>query len=282
MRDLGVEYEYAGGEYHLLSYGSFSPVALGEAELNALAFLAETFVPNSVNGEAIQALVRRVADWLPESQRGSIEARRQRWRVDLGRKDDDVILPEVQETIDRAIKQHRLLRFAYLSPGYADGQPRVHKVQPWYLTFDTAARHFYLEAYLLEIRQPAGVSPPPYWARYRLGRILPRQMEILPDKFAPIPPKRPRHRLEYLLAPEIARLGEISRHFDDMQVHEPDASGWVRVTATTTDLFGALRQLLRYAHNCIVVGGPDARQQMCDLVQAIAQNYPSASERPER
>ena len=72
LRDLGVEYEYAAGEYHLLSYGSFSPVALSETELTALAFLAETFVPSSVNGEAIQALIRRIVDWLPESQRGSI------------------------------------------------------------------------------------------------------------------------------------------------------------------------------------------------------------------
>ena len=184
-----------------------------------------------------------------------------------------MILPEVQETIDRAIAQHRLFRFAYLSPSYADGRPRVHKVQPWYLTFDSATRHSYLEAYLLESKPSDSMSPPLYWVRYRIGRIVPGQIEILPDKFAPIPPKRQRQRLEYLLAPEIARLGEISRHFDDMQVHEPDASGWVRVTATTTDLFSALRQLLRYAHNCRVIGDTEAREQMQQLVQALARNY---------
>lgn len=273
LHDLGVEYEYADKEYRLLSYGSFSPVGLSEPELTALAFLAETFVPSSVNGETVQALVRRVADWLPESQRGSIESRRQRWRVDLGRKDDDVILPEVQEKIERAIAQHRLLQFAYLSPVYADGQPRVHKVQPWYMTFDTVTRHQYLEAYQLEVGRPVGSSQPQRWVRYRIGRIVPDQVEILPDKFVPIPPKRRRHHLEYLLSPEVARLGEISRHFDDMEVHEPDASGWVRVTATTTDLFSALRQLLRYAHNCKVIGGSEAREQMQQLVQALARNY---------
>jgi hypothetical protein len=104
-------------------------VALSEIELTALAFLAETFVPSSVNGEAFQARIRRILDSLPESQRGSIEGRRQRWRIDLGRKDDDVILPQVQETIERAIAQHRLLRFVYLSLSYADGRPRVHKVK---------------------------------------------------------------------------------------------------------------------------------------------------------
>jgi hypothetical protein len=120
------------------------------------------------------------------------------------------------------------------------------------------------------------------WVRYRIGRIVPDLIEVLPDKFAPIPPKRPRYRLEYLLAPEIARFGEISRHFDDMEVHEPDVGGWVRVTATTTDLFSALRQLLRYAHNCKVIGGREARQQMSDLVRALAQNYANLPDGEER
>ena len=273
LRDWGVQYEYTAGEYRLLSYGAFDPVALSESELNTLAFLAETFAPDSVNGEAVQALIRRVADWLPEEQRDSLSGRRQRWRIDLGRRDRDVIDPEVQEKIEQAIAQHRLLRFAYLSPKHTDGVARVHVVQPWHLTFDTAARHLYLEAYMQEARTPEGVLRAGNWLRYRLGRILPEGLTILPDKFAPLPPKRRRYALEYLLAPDIARLGEISRHFDDMQVHETGPGGWVRVTATTTDLFTALRQLLRYAHNCQVLGGPEARQQMAEWVAALARNY---------
>jgi hypothetical protein len=83
-----------------------------------------------------------------------------------------------------------------------------------------------------------------HWHAYRLGRILAEGIEVLPDKFSPIPPKRPRHVLEYVLAPELTRLGEISRHFDDMQIHPADEAGWVRVTATTSDLFSATRKLL--------------------------------------
>jgi predicted DNA-binding transcriptional regulator YafY len=273
LRDLGVEYEYRDGEYHLLSYGDFNPVALNESELNTLAFLSETFGLDSFNGKSVQSLIRRIADWLPESQRGSLSGRRERWRIDLGRRDDDVILPEVQERIEQAIAQHRLLRFGYLSPGYRDGIPRLHTVQPWYLTFDTTLHHLYLEAYLLEMQEPDGVRREMYWARYRLGRIVASEIFVLPDKFAPVPPKRRRYQLEYMLAPEIAGRGEVSRHFDDMQVHQADDAGWVRVTATTTDLFGALRQLLRYAHNCKVIGGSEARTQMLKLVSALAQNY---------
>ena len=273
LRDLGVEYEYAGGEYRLLSYGAFSPVALSEIELNTLAFLTETFTPNSPNGEAVQGLIRRIADWLPESQAGSLDGRRQRWRVDLGRRDQDVIDPEVQAKIEQAIAQHRLLRFAYLSPKHTDGSVRIHTVQPWYLSFDTAARHVYLEAYMEEAKTPEGVLRAGHWLRYRLGRILPEGITILPNKFPLDPPRHPRYALEYLLAPDIARLGEVSRHFDDMHVHGPRPDGWVRVTATTTDLFAALRQLLHYGPNCTIIGGPEARRQMEAIVAAMARNY---------
>jgi predicted DNA-binding transcriptional regulator YafY len=181
---------------------------------------------------------------------------------------------EVEAKIERALAGHRLLRFAYLAPGYADGAPRVHTVQPWQLFFDTAMRHLYLEAYMVEVKQPDGtVARAGHWVNYRLGRILPGSVTVLPDKFAAVAPKRRRYVLEYLLSPDIARLGEVSRHFDDMQVYAPDAAGWVRVTATTTDLFSALRQLLRYAHNCRVLGGPEARAQMEEWVAAMAQHY---------
>lgn len=273
LRDLGVQYEYVRGAYRLVSYGEFDPVALSEAELNILAFLAETFAPDSPNGEAVQALIRHVADWLPAGQAGSLEGRRQRWRIDLGRRDRDVIEPAVQETIEQAIAGRRLLRFAYLSPKHADGAPRIHIVQPWYLTFDTALRHLYLEAYVQETKTPEEVLRGGHWLHYRLGRILPAGLTILPDKFAPVPPKRPRVALEYLLAPDIARLGDVSQQFEDMQVHAPGPDGWVRVTANTTDLFSALQQLLRYGHNCKVVGGPEARRRMGEIVAAMARNY---------
>lgn len=274
LRDWGVQYEYAEGEYRLLSYGTFDPVALSEQELNTLAFLAETFAPESVNSTAVQALIRRVADWLSEAQRDSLPGRRQRWRIDLGRRDQDVIDPEVEEKIDQALAGRRLLRFAYLSPSYTDGAPRVYTVQPWQRSIDAAARHRYLEVFILEVQTADGtVTRRREWANLRLGRILSSAITVLPEKFAPTPPRRRRYALDYLLSPDIARLGEISRHFDDMQVHETGPDGWVRVTATTTDLFAAVQQLLRYGHNCKVSGGPEARGRMEAIVAAMARNY---------
>jgi len=274
LRDWGVEIVVqAGNEYYLRGYGTFSPVALREDELDALAFLTETFAPGAPNADAVQQLVQRIADWLPDSQHDSISARRQRWRVDLRRVDTDDIQPALQEAIEQAISQRRLLRFDYRSPGQKDRVARRHTVQPAKIYFDTTRRHLYLDAYWLTSEGPYGPVKQQRWQNFRLGRIAPESIELLPEKFGLIEPKRPRHQLEYWLAPEIARLREISRHFDDLQVHETDTAGWVRVTATTDDLFRATRLLLNYAHNCKLVGGNEARQQMIALIEAMARLY---------
>ncbi len=71
-----------------------------------------------------------------------------------------------------------------------------------------------------------------------------RWRTALSEKLPPMPKQRPTHALDYLLAPEIARTGQVSRHCEATTVHPPDTSGWVRVTATTDDLFGAVQLLL--------------------------------------
>ena len=262
-----------GYEYQLQSYGAFSPVSLGDTELEALAFLSETFGPGAPQAEAVQTLLRRVLDWVPVRQRSAVGNKRQRLRVDLRRRDDDIVHPAVQAAVDKAYDERRRLRFWYLSPGQADGAPRRHTVEPWFLHFDTMRRHLYLDAYRLHVSGPLGEWPQPRWQKYRLGRIQPDAIEVLPDKLPPTPPKRPHYELEYLLAPEIARLGEVSRHFEPMTVHPPDEDGWVWVTAKTDDLFVAVQTLLGYGARCRVVGGSEARQMMVENVAALARFY---------
>jgi len=274
LRDWGVEIVTGPGhEYHLQSYGAFSPVSLDDAELSTLAFLSETFAASAPQAEAVQHLLRRVLDWLPVGQRSAVGLKRQRLRVDLRRRDDDFISVPVQAAVEKAHDERRQLRFWYLSPGQADGKPRQHTVEPWHLHFDTMRRHLYLDAYRLRVIGPLGEWSQPRWQKYRLGRILPDAIEVLPDKLPPTPPKRPRHELEYLLAPEIARLGQVSHHFDDMTVHPPDADGWVRVTARTDDLFAAVQVLLSYGARCRVIGGAEARQVMEENIAALAKIY---------
>jgi predicted DNA-binding transcriptional regulator YafY len=274
LRTWGVQLEPGKGhEYYLRSYGAFNPVSLDAQGLGALAFLSETFVEGAPQAEAVQQLLRRVLDWLPVGQRSMVTLNRQRLRVDLRRRDDDFVPAPVQTAVEKAYDERRRLRFWYLSPSQADGAPRRHTVEPWFLHFDTMRRHLYLDAYRLHVSGPLGEWGQPRWQKYRLGRILLDEIEVLPDKLPPAPPKRPRHELEYLLAPEIARLGEVSRHFDDMTVHPPDAEGWVRVTAKTDDLFGATRLLLSYGPYCRVLGDAEALKEMSRLVNQMQLLY---------
>ena len=269
LRGWGVRIDYYEGLYHLIDVGTFTPFALNEAALHTLAFLQETFGPGTPHAAHIQELLQAVIVWLTPAQRHALTRQRQQWRMDLRRRDHDVVDARVEEAVARALDQRRLLRFTYRSPSQEDGQPRQHTVQPWAIHFDTTRRHLYLEAYRVAVAGPHGLWRTRVWQRYRLGRIQAAEIEILPDKFPTTPPPRPTYALEYLLAPEIARLGEISPHFAEMQVYDANEAGWVRVTATTDDLFHAVRLLLGYGPLCQVIGGAEARREIVALVQAL-------------
>lgn len=156
------------------------------------------------------------------------------------------------------------------SPSQADGIPRRHTVEPWFLHYDTVRHHLFLDAYRLVVEGPEGRLEQLRWQKYRPVRIVPDEIEVLPHRLPPTPPKRHSYAVKYLLAPEIARLGNISRHFEPMTVHEPDEDGWVRVTATTDDTFRAIQLLLGYGLRCRVVGGEEVRREMETNVRAMA------------
>ena len=156
--------------------------------------------------------------------------------MDLQRRSAQEIPSRVQDAIDRALGRQRL-RFAYRSPSQIDAVPRVHTVEPWDYLFDTKRGHYYLEGYRLQVEGPYGLWDKRQWQPYRPERIDPATIQVLPDRLPPTPPKRPRLELEYWLAPAVARLGQITQHFTDMQIHETDDDDWVRVTAATDNLF---------------------------------------------
>ncbi len=274
---LGVEkphYNRKQDVYEFQGFGDFRPLGLSEAELETLAFLAETFGPGAPQADAVQALLHRIQDILPDNQQGSLAYRRNRLQVHLRSKDSDEVSSVVENTIGRAVGR-QLLRFAYRSPNQADEIPRIHTVEPWNRYFDSARGHFYLDAFLREVDGPNGLWKARQWMRYRIGRIQAEGIQVLPERLPPTPPKRPRYKLDYLLSPEITRTGQVSRHFDDMQIHTADAEGWVRVTATTDNLFMACRQLLSYGPSCRVVGDREARAEMEALVVGLGKIYAS-------
>lgn len=275
LRELGADYEYISEDkaYRLVTLGDFNPLCLSEQELDTVAFLSETFAPGAPKSGHVQELLQHVLAALVERQRSAIHGRRRRLQIDLKRRNTEEIPAKVQEAIDRAVSQRRLIRFGYLSPSQADGIPRVHTVQPWNYLFDPVRGHYYLDGYRLQVDGPHGLWRKESWQRYRPERILTEELVVLPDKLPPTPPKRPRFKIEYLLSPEIARLGQISHHFDDMEIHGIDEDGWTRVTGVTADLFFAVRQLLSYGANCRVIGGPEAKREMEKIVENLHNLY---------
>ncbi len=275
LRELGVEIPDArkSKRYRVMSYGEFSPVGLGDAELAALAFLAATFGPSTPNHAAVQSLLQTVLDWLPPAQQQLLDKQRQQLQLDLRRRDDTPLDPQVEALIQRALAEKRLLRFPYLARNRRDEPARLHTVQPWGYFFDTWRGHFYLDAYWLTSDGPLGRYKQERWQKFRPEHMVAEGMIVLPDRRPPTPPKRPSFQLEYWLSPQIVRAGQVTRHFEHMQRHESDTQGWLRITATTDDLFRAPRLLLTYGPNCRVTGGPEVRREMEKLVHGLAEVY---------
>ncbi|MBX3052159.1 MAG: WYL domain-containing protein [Caldilineaceae bacterium] len=265
-------YDRGRDVYEFQGFGAFRPLGFSDEELDTLAFLSEAFGPDAPHGDQVQALLHRIGEMLPDNQQDALLLRRNRMQIRLRRKDTDEVDPIVENALNRALRR-QVLRFAYISPSQADEIPRIHTVEPWNRFFDLTRGHFYLDAFMREVDGPHGLWKARQWMRYRIGRILADGIQVLPERLPPSPPIRPRHKLDYLLAPEIARLGQVSRHFDDMEVLPPDNEGWVRVTATTDNLFMACRQLLSYGPSCRVVGEREARQHMEALVEGLGRMY---------
>jgi predicted DNA-binding transcriptional regulator YafY len=260
--------------YEIESFGDFRPLCLPDAELDALSILLESFQPGTPKSEEISAFLNRVRELLPATQQKALAARQARLWFDLRRRDEETIAPAVLQAVESAIHQKRHLRFAYRTAGQSDHLPRVHEVQPSRQLFEPSRGHLYLDAYWLTSDGPMGKYKQERWQLFRLDRILADEnLQVLPQKMPPTLPRRPRYPLEYWLSPNLARLGQVTRHFDDMMVHETDTAGWVRVTGTTDNLFQATRLLLGYGPNCRVTGGAEAKREMEKLIHEMAVVY---------
>jgi predicted DNA-binding transcriptional regulator YafY len=149
--------------------------------------------------------------------------------------------------------------------------PRLHRVEARKLYFDPARRHYYLWGYCHSAEGPYGIWSPRRFIRYRIGRIIPGSVQVLPDRFPAALPHVRTFQVRYRLSPRIARLG-VSHHFDNTQV-EVDDDGTATVSATTDDLFLTARTLLYYGPNCEVLGGKELLREFRRLVQEMAALY---------
>ena len=265
-----VEWDPDQGVYRLVDNGPWGGLELSEEALRGLAFLFETFGPESGAAEVVRPLLEALLWALPGDQQRRVERQSAELRLDLRRLDEGEIDPVVWDKVRRAVTMRRMLRFRYLSPRHERPEPRIHTVEPYELRF---RGHYELRAYCRHWSNPLGQEKMHAgWFRYRLDHMLAEGLVILPDR---LPPGQRYRRLEtvrYRLAPQLAR-GGVSRHFDEMTVSAPDAEGWVEVTGKTDDLFEARRVLLAYGENCQVLAPPSLVRGMERAAQGLADLY---------
>ncbi|HMQ30898.1 MAG TPA: WYL domain-containing protein [Chloroflexaceae bacterium] len=247
-----VAYQRASKRYALEDMGDLALLDLPDTSLEALAFLEASFPEGAALPEhaSIRDLLDRVLLLLPASRRE--EQRGRRAILSLQNTDSPAsrIEPAVVAVVKRAILQRQELSFAYRSPR-ADGATIQHCVAPYEIVFRPEG-HVYLDATLLEVipRDPAAPIPSP--VHYRLDRMVPGSLAILPTVLPPIRPQPPAYTLRYRLSPEVARRRDIATHFPSAVIDYHD-DGSATVTAITTNLWQARQTLLRYGPACVVL-----------------------------
>jgi predicted DNA-binding transcriptional regulator YafY len=277
LRDrLGIDLAYSKKAGGYIIRGTERPLLdMADKHLETLAFLADTFQPNSPHASQVQSLIDLLIRWLGTERRQVYERLRGiAPDLELRFRDSDEIAPDVWQAVQEAYNAKQQFQFEYISSSYEDGLPRQNIVEPWYFYFDTARGHYYLRGYCLWRGGPNGITEPHAYRHYRLGRILPGSAQVLPTKLPPLARTSRRYDVVYELSPEIARLG-VSRQpgLVGEQQTEPTAAGWTRVIGEAEDLFLLSRNLLYYGANCRVLGGPELLREMRGLVQGLAEVY---------
>jgi len=252
--------------YALDDLGDLALLDLPDACLEALAFLDASFPAGAALPEhaAIRDLLDRVELLLPAGRRSEQRGRRAVLSLQLADSPASRIDPAVLATVKQAIVQRRELAFAYRSPRTA-GPPMRHRVAPYAIVFRPEG-HAYLDATLIDSAPRDPLAPALAAIHYRLDRIVPDSLTILPTMLPPERPEPPAFALRYQLLPAVARQRDVAAHFPDTAIAYHD-DGSATVTATTTNLWQARQTLLRYGSGCVV----EAPAELVELFRATIQ-----------
>lgn len=266
-----IRYDRPARRYVLDDLGELALLDLPDPCMEALAFLDASFPAGSGLPEHahIRALLERVQLLLPPARQSQLRRQRSALRLRVGAGAGQID-PQVLELVKRACDQRRELIFDYLST--FDGEtPRRHRVAPYGITFRPEG-HGYLDATLLEV-VPRGGEAPYAAIDYRLDRIVPGTVEVLPTMLPPERIPAPRYRLCYRLAPQVARRRDIASYFPETQIsyHE---DGSATVTATVTNLWQTRQILLRYGDACVVEEPPELVALFARTARGLMRLYP--------
>ncbi len=249
-------------------------INLSDSHLETLATLADTYQPNTPHAPGIHQLIDQLTDWLPpERQKRVKRLSGQQPTPDLRLRDSEEISSDVWKAVLEAWQAKQEIQFDYLSSQHEDGIRRQHHIQPWDLYFSNRG-HWHLRGYCLFNDGPNGHWEPRDYINYRVSRIVPESVEILPRKLPGIRPFGKPRSVVFELAPAIARFGVSQRPelIDGLAVMEMD-EGWVRVEGKTHDIFQLARNLLYYGRNCRVLGGRELLQEIRKLTSDLAEIY---------
>lgn len=285
-----IGYQRASKRYALEDLGELALLDLPDGSLEALAFLETNFPEGAALPEhaSIRELLDRVLLLLPAERRRQQRSRRGVLSLQITDSPASRIDPHVIATVKRAILQRQELSFSYRSPR-ADGATIQHRVAPYEIIFRPEG-HAYLDATILEVtpRDPAAPIPSP--VNYRLDRIVPGSLTVLPSILPPLRPQPPAYPLRYRLHPDVARRRDVATHFPNSTIAYHD-DGSATVTAVTTNLWQARQTLLRYGPACTVLEPVELVELFRSAIQEMAANYtvalpnptttdPSTGERP--
>jgi len=270
--ELGVElrFERELGGYTIRE--TWLPLLdLPPEDLATIAWLEQTFGPDSPQHDPVHAFLGRLRLYLPPERLGELERQHTTLVLDLARRDQDPIASAVWEGLGRALASRRRVEFAYLSPQWEDATPRRQVVDPYERYFDPARGHYYLHGWCHYSVGPEGRQPVERYIDYRLGRI--RDLCLLPERLPLQPPRPPCYAVEYELAPEVARLGVSRPRGITVREVLPYEDGRARVVGESDNLFSAVQALLHYGAACRVLGGPELLARMRATVRKMAENY---------
>lgn len=261
LKQLGYEIVPADGyRYQLVSCEPLLPLPLTREHVQTLAAVHQALA-GSLYGETIQRLLARLRPFIQPNLQPLLDEE-PLLKLHTPLLDNLARHQRLPDLFRRAREQHRQLTFLYRSPAQAESQPVRHTIEPEAL--EERDGHVYFEGYAPEFNTVL---------RYRLDRVEPESVEVLPARFA-----RGRQRraipIRYKLSPAVARLGATRRF--DQHTERVLNDGWVEVSAKTHDLFWAGKTLLKYGENCVALEPAELVAEMKRVVEEMARNYNAA------
>jgi len=271
------DYDPVTSQYMLTSPGELAALDLSDEHLAALNVLYGTFEKHESPQVAVKPLLDHLVGLLTDERRRDLARLAQVMRVEIPELDENRISSCVWDRIELAVRSRRQLAFHYYSPQQDDQRPRYWVVVPLEIRFRQG--HWYLHCWTVSWRSHRGEGHDSRYFRFRLRYIADdERLEVLPAKVSVAHRRPPRFFVHYLLKPVVGR-GDISQYFEEMTVErQPDGSALVK--GFTDDAWDAVRTLLGYGENCIVLGGDEVLSRMRQRVRDMAENYGFACRSP--